>query len=73
MNLDLEQGISKAGDLAGSGNREEALSIANALVQQYPGEVRAWMARAHVQALMGDDEAGTARAVQERPVGGGPQ
>jgi tetratricopeptide (TPR) repeat protein len=57
MNLDLEQGISKAGDLAGSGNREEALSIANALVQQYPGEVRAWMARAHVQALMGDDEA----------------
>jgi len=57
MNLDLEQGIYKVRDVASFGNTEEAVSIANALVQQYPGEIRVWMARAHVQALMGDDEA----------------
>ncbi len=57
MDLDLEQGISKAREVASSGNAEEALSIANALVQQYPSDIRAWIARAHAQALMGNDEA----------------
>jgi tetratricopeptide (TPR) repeat protein len=57
MVLDLEQGISKARDAVNSGNTEEAFSIANELVQQYPAEIRAWLMRAYVQGSMGDDEA----------------
>jgi tetratricopeptide (TPR) repeat protein len=57
MDLDLHQAISKAEEEAGSGHIDEALSIANGLVLQHPGEIRSWSLRAHLQALKGEVDA----------------
>jgi tetratricopeptide (TPR) repeat protein len=57
IDFDLHRAISKAMEEAGSGHNEEALSIANGLVLQHTGEIRAWLLRAHLRTQVGDLEA----------------
>jgi uncharacterized protein HemY len=57
MQPTLDKLISEAKDLANSGERQEALSLANELIEHYPREARVWSLRAYIYGLTANYEA----------------